>query len=101
MMVSNALIEARYGRRWVALTCLFLVVTFASIEAMHAHLADDVASASSACAICSTLHASAAAVTFHPFYTSFAAESVAASLRQENKSIVRDLAFFIRPPPFV
>jgi len=99
-VISNSQFGKSSLRRWLAQSCVLLVLLMTGVEATHAH---SVASArvSSPCAICISVHANAPAATFHPLPTLCTLETVAIPFRVEGKGIVKEISLFIRPPPAV
>lgn len=86
--------------RWTALTCVFLVLLVAGVEATHAH--SEVASVrSSPCAICLSVHANAPAITFHLLPTLSALETLVQPSLMEAHGIQTEISLFTRPPPSV
>lgn len=82
--------------RWIAMSCVLLVLLISGVEAAHMHSG---ASSSSSCVICISAHANAPAVVFHPLPVLYAVDVVAIPFQTEGKSTSPELQLFIRPPP--
>lgn len=100
-MIATHKSQPEFSRlmRVVALSCIVLALFMTGLEAMHAH-SDAVASNSSPCVICLSIHANAPTVSVQALPPQFhAVEAVAIPYETEGKSAVSDLSLFIRPPP--
>ena len=85
------------GMRWIALSCVLLVLLISGLEATHLH--SGASSSSNPCVICISAHANAPAVVFHPLPVLYAVDVVAIPFQTEGKSTSPELQLFIRPPP--
>jgi len=85
--------------RFVALSCIVLVLFIAGLEAVHSHSDAVVARNSAPCAICISAHANAPTVTAPLLPTLHAVEAISVLYKSEGKSAISELRLFIRPPP--
>jgi hypothetical protein len=83
--------------RWIALSCVLLVLLISGLEASHMH--SGATSSSNPCAICISAHANAPTVIVHPLPVLYIVDVVAVPLQTEGKSTSPELKLFIRPPP--
>ncbi|HEV3317537.1 MAG TPA: hypothetical protein VG488_11225 [Candidatus Angelobacter sp.] len=97
------LVEARqFGagalRRWIAWTCLLLVLVFSGLEATHAHSSLQ-RSSDTPCMICVSARAQAPAVVVDALPVLLAIAIVALPYEVQGNSLASRLELFIRPPP--
>lgn len=100
-MNRNSQLEAWFWQRWMALTCIAMVLVFCGLEATHAHADARLTRNSAPCAVCISGHAKAPAVTFLALPLLMTVEIVAIPFLAEGKIIPPELTLFIRPPPAV
>jgi hypothetical protein len=87
-------------QRQIAVCCLFLVLIFAAVEAVHVHPGGDVSRHSgNACLICISAHSKAPALTARPLPVLVAVASITIPYETESKGIASRLELFTRPPP--
>lgn len=96
-MINKDKLVGGGGLRWIALSCVLLVLLISGLEATHVH--SSASSSSNPCAICISAHANVPTVTFHPLPVLYAVDVVAIPFQTEGKSTSPELQLFIRPPP--
>jgi hypothetical protein len=90
--------EANLLRRWIAWTCLLLILVFSGLEATHAH-SDLPSTSSTPCLICLSAHAKAPASTVQLLPVLFTVEALVTASAVQEISLAKLLALFTRPPP--
>jgi hypothetical protein len=99
MQAVTSQFEVRKLMRVVALLCIALALFMGGLEATHSHSDGAVASNSSPCAICFSVHANAPTVTVYLLQVFHAVEALTVPYESQGKSAVSELSLFIRPPP--
>jgi hypothetical protein len=85
--------------RLVALTCILLALFMAGVEATHSHADASVASNSSPCVICLSVHAKAPTASVDLLIVFHSVEEFTVPYETQGKSAISELSLFIRPPP--
>jgi len=98
-MIKKDQLRGGSGMRWIAVSCVLLVLLISGLEATHMHAGASSSSSSNPCVICISAHANAPAVVFHPLPVLYAVDVVAIPFPTEGKSTSPELQLFIRPPP--
>jgi hypothetical protein len=85
--------------RLVALACIVLALFMAGLEATHSHSDAVVASNSSPCVICLSVHAKAPVIAVYLLLVFHSVEAFTVPYETQGKSAISELSLFIRPPP--
>jgi hypothetical protein len=99
MQAGKSQLESGKLVRLVALACIVLALLMAGVEATHSHADAVVASNSSPCVICLSVHAKAPAVTVYLLLVFHSVEAFTIPYETQGKSAISELSLFIRPPP--
>ena len=87
-------------QRWIAATCLLLVLVFAGLEAVHVHSDRSLTNhAGASCLLCMSAHPNAPTVAAQPLPVLFTVAIVAIPYEVKGQGITARLELFTRPPP--
>jgi hypothetical protein len=99
MQVGKSQFEPGTMARLVGLSCIVLALFMAGLEATHSHSDAAVASNSSPCVICLSVHAKAPVIAVYLLLVFHSVEAFTVPYETRGKSAFSELSLFIRPPP--